>query len=126
MTVGDFEHRNAARWAEFEALVTAFEKGKPNEMADQLPRRFREICLDLSLAEARRACERSFELRQTHLVPPHVEHWAQRHPELARIAAILSPSWPETLPLGAATRPPAAVRGRTHRGQRRQSAPRAA
>ncbi len=53
MTVGDFEHRNAKRWEEFEALVTAHEKGKPNDMADQLPRRFREICLDLSLAESR-------------------------------------------------------------------------
>jgi uncharacterized membrane protein SpoIIM required for sporulation len=53
MTVGDFEHRNAARWAEFETLLTEFEKGKPGVLADQLPRRFREICVDLSLAESR-------------------------------------------------------------------------
>lgn len=53
MTVGDFEHRNATRWAEYEALLTALEKGKPGPDADELPRRFREVCLDLSLAESR-------------------------------------------------------------------------
>jgi len=53
MTVGDFEHRNAARWAEFETLLGELEKGKPGALADQLPRRFREVCVDLSLAESR-------------------------------------------------------------------------
>jgi uncharacterized membrane protein SpoIIM required for sporulation len=53
MTVGDFEHKNAQRWQEYERLVESLEKGKPNEHADQLPRRFRELCVDLSLAECR-------------------------------------------------------------------------
>ena len=53
MTVGDFEHKNAERWAEYERLVESLEKGRPNEHADQLPRRFRELCVDLSLAEGR-------------------------------------------------------------------------
>jgi uncharacterized membrane protein SpoIIM required for sporulation len=53
MTVGDFEHQNEKRWAEYERLVESLEKGKPNEHADQLPRRFRELCVDLSLAECR-------------------------------------------------------------------------
>lgn len=53
MTVGDFEAKNEARWAEYERLVEGLEKGKPNEHADQLPRRFRELCVDLSLAECR-------------------------------------------------------------------------
>lgn len=53
MTVGDFQHQNEARWREFERLVESMEKGRPNEHADQLPRRFREICVDLSLAECR-------------------------------------------------------------------------
>lgn len=53
MTVGDFEARNAERWREYELLVEALEKGKPSEHADQLPRRFRELCVDLSLAECR-------------------------------------------------------------------------
>jgi uncharacterized membrane protein SpoIIM required for sporulation len=53
MTVGDFEAKNAERWREYERLVESLEKGKPNEHADQLPRRFRELCVDLSLAECR-------------------------------------------------------------------------
>ncbi len=53
MTVGDFEHKNAPRWEEYERLVESLEKGRPNEHADQLPRRFRELCVDLSLAESR-------------------------------------------------------------------------
>lgn len=53
MTVGDFEAKNEMRWREFERLVESVEKGQPNEHADQLPRRFREICVDLSLAECR-------------------------------------------------------------------------
>ena len=28
MTAGDFEHKNAARWAEYEPLVSLMEKGK--------------------------------------------------------------------------------------------------
>ena len=53
MTVGDFEAKNAQRWEEYERLVEALEKGKPNQHADQLPRRFRELCVDLSLAQCR-------------------------------------------------------------------------
>ena len=55
MTPGEFEHKNAARWAEYEALLKASHKGsgKRDPRVAELPRRFREICLDLSLAEAR-------------------------------------------------------------------------
>jgi hypothetical protein len=53
MTAGDFEHQNAERWAEYERLVERVEKGKQDAEAEQLPRRFRELCLDLSLAESR-------------------------------------------------------------------------
>jgi uncharacterized membrane protein SpoIIM required for sporulation len=53
MTPGDFEHQNAERWAEYERLVDGVEDGKPTPHAEQLPRRFRELCLDLSLAESR-------------------------------------------------------------------------
>lgn len=53
MTPGDFEHQNAERWAEYERLVDSVEGGKPTPHAEQLPRRFRELCLDLSLAESR-------------------------------------------------------------------------
>ncbi|MBK1882188.1 stage II sporulation protein M [Luteolibacter pohnpeiensis] len=53
MTPGDFEHKNSQRWLEYERLVAGLESGKPNEHADQLPRRFRELCIDLSLVESR-------------------------------------------------------------------------
>ena len=53
MTSGDFEHQNQARWARYESLVSLMEKGKAGPEAEQLPRLFRELSLDLSLAESR-------------------------------------------------------------------------
>jgi uncharacterized membrane protein SpoIIM required for sporulation len=53
MTAGDFEHQNAARWAEYEKLILLIEKGKAGADAEKLPRLFRELSLDLSLAESR-------------------------------------------------------------------------
>jgi uncharacterized membrane protein SpoIIM required for sporulation len=53
MTAGDFEHQNAARWAEYETLILLIEKGKAGAAAEKLPRLFRELSLDLSLAESR-------------------------------------------------------------------------
>lgn len=56
----------------------------------------------LSLAEARRAVEASFDLRQTHAVATHCADWAEKTPELARVAGILLPAWPQELPLAEA------------------------
>ena len=42
-----------ARWAEYELLVALMEKGKAGPDAEKLPRLFRELSLDLSLAESR-------------------------------------------------------------------------
>ncbi len=53
MTSGDFEHKNQERWLEYERMVECLEKGKPDGKAGALPRRFRELCVDLSLAESR-------------------------------------------------------------------------
>ena len=53
MTSGDFEHKNQERWAEYERLVGKLEAGKREPDAGQMPRRFRELCMDLSLAQAR-------------------------------------------------------------------------
>ena len=53
MTSGDFEHKNQERWAEYERLVERLEKGRAGPEAGQMPRRFRELCVDLSLAESR-------------------------------------------------------------------------
>jgi uncharacterized membrane protein SpoIIM required for sporulation len=53
MTPGDFEHRNQQRWAEYERLVARLETGARDPEAATMPRRFREMCADLSLAESR-------------------------------------------------------------------------
>jgi len=58
MTVGDFEHRNRERWEEYERLVADLEAGRKGVAAGNLPRRFRELCVDLSLAEFRLYGER--------------------------------------------------------------------
>ncbi len=58
MTVGDFEDKNKQRWAEYERLLEGMEKGRPGPLAGQLPRRFRELCVDLSLVESRMYGER--------------------------------------------------------------------
>ncbi len=58
MTAGEFEQRNEARWADYERLVTQMEKGKRSAEAGELPRLFREVSLDLSLAESRMYGER--------------------------------------------------------------------
>lgn len=53
MTSGDFEHKNHGRWLEYERLLASLEKGGSVSGAEQLPQRFRELCVDLSLAESR-------------------------------------------------------------------------
>lgn len=53
----------------------------------------------LPLAAARRACERTFDLRQTHAIAPHIADWERSAAELARVARSLGEPWPEELPL---------------------------
>ncbi len=53
MTAKDFEAQNTERWAAYESLVTQMEKGKAGPQASDLPRLFRELSHDLSLAESR-------------------------------------------------------------------------
>jgi uncharacterized membrane protein SpoIIM required for sporulation len=53
MTSGDFEDKNAERWTDYERLVGAVERGLKAPDTEQLPRRFRELCHDLSLSESR-------------------------------------------------------------------------
>jgi uncharacterized membrane protein SpoIIM required for sporulation len=53
VTAGDFEAQNAPRWAEYERLVSLMEDGKSAPEAGELPRRFRELSADLSLAKSR-------------------------------------------------------------------------
>jgi uncharacterized membrane protein SpoIIM required for sporulation len=53
MTSGDFEHKNQERWLEYERLVDRLERGAKDPDAGEMPRRFRELCVDLALAESR-------------------------------------------------------------------------
>lgn len=53
MTSGDFEHRNEERWAEYEQLAALLEKRKRDSQLASMPKRFRELCADLSLAQSR-------------------------------------------------------------------------
>lgn len=53
MTSGDFEAKNQDRWAETERLLERMEKRGVVAEGGGLPRRFRELCVDLSLAESR-------------------------------------------------------------------------
>ncbi|MDO8541401.1 MAG: PD-(D/E)XK nuclease family protein [Opitutaceae bacterium] len=53
------------------------------------------------LAEARRACERSFDATQSHDLRRHAGYWEKR-PELARLARILGEPWPAELALAEA------------------------
>lgn len=50
---GSFEAANAPRWDQFHSLVGGLESRKPTPDAAKLPRLFRELSLDLSLAETR-------------------------------------------------------------------------
>lgn len=53
MTTGDFQHQNERRWEDFERLLELMEKGRAGSEAEHLPRLFREVSLDLSLARSR-------------------------------------------------------------------------
>ncbi len=52
-----------------------------------------------TLADARRACERSFDSRQTHDLQPHITEWKSRAPELAHVASLCGESWPSEVSL---------------------------
>ncbi|BCX49260.1 conserved hypothetical protein [Haloferula helveola] len=53
MKEGNFETRRREAWDDFERLVTSVEKSKPAQGVEELPRRFREMCSDLALANHR-------------------------------------------------------------------------
>lgn len=53
MTSGDFESKNAARWAEYDAMIRSVERGHRVPGVEKLPQRFRELSLDFALARSR-------------------------------------------------------------------------
>jgi uncharacterized membrane protein SpoIIM required for sporulation len=97
MTVGDFEHQNAARWEEYERLVESLEKNKPNEHADQLPRRFRELCMDLSLAESRMYGGRLTEKLNALVIRGYEIVYRGRRGGWQNVAAFLTADFPQAV-----------------------------
>lgn len=53
MNSGNFRERRERAWQELDELISSVEKGRPAEGVEQLPKRFREACSDLALANHR-------------------------------------------------------------------------
>ena len=53
MNSGNFQERRQEAWQELDQLIESVEKGKPAPGVDQLPKKFREACSDLALANHR-------------------------------------------------------------------------
>ncbi|MFT3990383.1 MAG: stage II sporulation protein M [Luteolibacter sp.] len=97
MTSGDFEAKNHARWQEYEALVTALEKGKKPEDAGELPRRFRELCLDLSLAENRMYGSRITERLNGLVIRGYELVYQKRRGGMEKVVAFVTTEFPRTI-----------------------------
>ncbi|GAB1489227.1 hypothetical protein MASR2M8_16800 [Opitutaceae bacterium] len=82
------------------ALLTFHERGARIEELLAIWPLLRAIgTTTLPVAEARRACERSFDDCQSHAVTANMGAWSDRTPELARVARSLLPAWPTELTL---------------------------
>ena len=97
MTSGDFEHQNAERWAEYERLVGRVEGGKPGPEAEQLPRRFRELCVDLSLAESRMYGLRITERLNALVIRGYESIYRARRGGWENVASFLSAKFPQAI-----------------------------
>ena len=53
MNSGNFQERRQKAWQELDQMIDSVEKGKPVEGVDELPKKFREACSDLALANHR-------------------------------------------------------------------------
>ena len=99
MTPGEFEHKNSARWAEFEALLDASKR--PGQSRDprvsELPRRFREICLDLSLAESRMYGGQITERLNALVIRGYERLYRNRHGGWERFVRFLTAGFPQAV-----------------------------
>lgn len=87
------------------ALLAFYERGaRIEELLALWPLLRATGAVTLALADARRAVEGSFDLRQTHAVAAQQADWAAKAPELARVAGVLLPAWPAELSLAEALR----------------------
>ena len=97
MTSGDFEHRNQHRWEEYERLVERLERRGVVAAAGQLPRRFRELCVDLSLAEARLYGARITERLNTLVIRGYELIYRTRRGGWAQAVAFVTAELPRTV-----------------------------
>ena len=97
MTVGDFEDKNKQRWAEYERLVEGIEQGRPGPQAGQLPRRFRELCVDLALAEFRMYGERLTGRLNAQVIRGYEMLYQNRRAGWEKFAEFVAVSFPQTV-----------------------------
>jgi uncharacterized membrane protein SpoIIM required for sporulation len=97
MTPGDFEHRNQERWAEYERLVGRLEKGKRDAEASTMPRRFRELCADLALAESRMYGARLTERLNQLVIRGYERIYRQNRGGLRAVAEFLAAGFPRAV-----------------------------
>ncbi len=97
MTVGDFEHRNGPRWEEYEHLLGLFEKGKKEPGMERLPRLFRELCLDLSLARARMYDGRVTDRLNDLVIRGHNALQRKRHGGWENVVRFVAVSFPQAV-----------------------------
>jgi len=98
MTPGDFEHKNAARWTEYEVLLAAAAKRNPDDpRVNELPRRFREMCLDLSLAENRMYGARITERLNALVIRGYERLYRARRGGLERFARFVTAGFPQAV-----------------------------
>ena len=97
MTPGDFEHKNHERWAEYERLVARLEGGKRDAEAETMPRRFRELCVDLALAESRMYGARLTERLNELVIRGYERIYRQRRGGLQAVAEFLTTGFPRAV-----------------------------
>ncbi len=97
MTSGDFEDRNRVRWAEYESLVSLIEKGKAGPEAEKLPRLFRELSLDLSLAESRMYSGRITERLNELVIRGYELIYQTRRGSWEKVLSFVAVTFPQTV-----------------------------
>jgi uncharacterized membrane protein SpoIIM required for sporulation len=97
MTSGDFEHRNQQRWEEYQRMVERLESSGVVPEVRQMPQRFRELCLDLSLAESRMYGAHVTERLNALVIRGHKLIYRQRRAGWSCVLAFVTGDFPRTL-----------------------------
>jgi uncharacterized membrane protein SpoIIM required for sporulation len=97
MTSGDFEHKNQDRWVEYERLVEGLEKGVKPPDAGRMPQRFRELCVDLSLAEARMYGARITERLNALVIRGYEQIYRTRRGSWGKVMVFLTAGFPQAV-----------------------------